>query len=271
MPNGGLVDRLDRSGLARGRPVAAGAHGSSATSAHRLDDVARSLRDVVDKTSRAIVAERMATVTAAVAAPAGDAEAQLPQILQHPPQRLAQLRSPSAGGPGLLAPGILVVALLAVAGLMSTSLDSLLGPADRRSADVTAPRLTAMTLVAPALDKGLDWGGGTGAAAAGSGPTVLESAPPLGLEEIALLERCEGMIARGEIQEARQELARAAQAGSHHARFALAETFDPNVLAAWGLREHIADVGTARALYQQALEAGDTRARGRIEALNSAR
>ena len=75
------------------------------------------------------------------------------------------------------------------------------------------------------------------------------------------------MIAGGDMTGARLELARAASTGSANARFALAETFDPNVLAAWGLRERVADVGAARTLYEQALAAGDQRAANRIEAL----
>ena len=81
------------------------------------------------------------------------------------------------------------------------------------------------------------------------------------------MDRAEAMIARGDIGAARDILAQAASAGSTSARFALAETFDPNMLAAWGTRDPVAEVGTARTLYEQTLSAGDERARARIEAL----
>ena len=70
---------------------------------------------------------------------------------------------------------------------------------------------------------------------------------------------------------AREALARAANNGSANARFALAETFDPNALAAWGLRQRVADVGAARALYEQALAGGDKRAASRLAALREER
>jgi hypothetical protein len=88
------------------------------------------------------------------------------------------------------------------------------------------------------------------------------------LDDQVLLERCEAMIARGEVREAREQLAKAAADGRQIARFALAETFDPNVLAAWGLRENVADANVAKTLYRQALEAGDHRAVMRIDALS---
>ncbi|MDX2203568.1 MAG: hypothetical protein NW223_12525 [Hyphomicrobiaceae bacterium] len=49
--------------------------------------------------------------------------------------------------------------------------------------------------------------------------------------------------------------------------FALAETYDPNMLAAWGSRGVTADVQRARALYARALEQGYGRALPRLDAL----
>ena len=49
--------------------------------------------------------------------------------------------------------------------------------------------------------------------------------------------------------------------------FALAETYDPNMLAAWGTRGAIADVARARALYHRSLGLGMARAQARLEAL----
>jgi hypothetical protein len=49
--------------------------------------------------------------------------------------------------------------------------------------------------------------------------------------------------------------------------FALAETFDPNMLAAWGTRGVAADVTKAQALYRKALRQGMARAQARLDAL----
>jgi hypothetical protein len=49
--------------------------------------------------------------------------------------------------------------------------------------------------------------------------------------------------------------------------FALAETYDPNMLAAWGSRGVAADVARARAFYRKALSLGVANAHGRLEAL----
>ena len=75
------------------------------------------------------------------------------------------------------------------------------------------------------------------------------------------------MLMRGDVDSARRELSAASANGNPHARFALAETFDPNMLAARGLRNPVADAGTARALYIQALDAGDSRAARRLDGL----
>ena len=97
-----------------------------------------------------------------------------------------------------------------------------------------------------------------------SGPAVM---PVLTADESVLLSRSAALIVRGDVLAARSMLAKAASDGSIAARFALAETFDPNTLAAWGERERVADVVLARRLYEQALTAGDPRAARRIEAL----
>lgn len=78
-----------------------------------------------------------------------------------------------------------------------------------------------------------------------------------------------GLVANGDIAAAREVYGRAAATGAPSAIMALAETFDPNMLAAWGARGDIkADTGTARMLYGKALEAGIDKARARLEALN---
>jgi hypothetical protein len=49
--------------------------------------------------------------------------------------------------------------------------------------------------------------------------------------------------------------------------FALAETFDPNMLAAWGTRGVSADVMKAKSLYGKARELGVARAQMRLDQL----
>ena len=60
----------------------------------------------------------------------------------------------------------------------------------------------------------------------------------------------------------------AVSADEPEAIMALAETYDPNMLAAWGIRDVEADVERARQLYERALRAGVTTARSRLEGLN---
>jgi formylglycine-generating enzyme required for sulfatase activity len=49
--------------------------------------------------------------------------------------------------------------------------------------------------------------------------------------------------------------------------FALAETYDPNMLAAWGIRDFVSDVMRAKELYRKTLGLGITRAHMRLEQL----
>jgi hypothetical protein len=86
-----------------------------------------------------------------------------------------------------------------------------------------------------------------------------------------LLADSAALIQQGNIKVARASLARAASEGSLRAKFALAETFDPNMLAAWGRSEPVGDVSTALKLYEQVLARGEARARHRIEALKGDR
>ncbi|MCL4766077.1 MAG: hypothetical protein KJZ80_07590 [Hyphomicrobiaceae bacterium] len=75
-------------------------------------------------------------------------------------------------------------------------------------------------------------------------------------------------ILSGDIMGGREMLGPAAAADEPEAFMALAETFDPNMLAAWGVRDVGADVQRARGLYRKALDAGLEPARNRLEALN---
>jgi hypothetical protein len=74
-------------------------------------------------------------------------------------------------------------------------------------------------------------------------------------------------IESGDIAGARELLASAELQSIGQASFALAETYDPNMLAAWGTRGAVADVAKARALYAKALNLGVGKAMMRLEGL----
>lgn len=85
----------------------------------------------------------------------------------------------------------------------------------------------------------------------------------------AAVAAAERLLATGQVLAAREVLGAAAVAGDTAARFALAETFDPNVLASRDLRGATADPVTAKLLYEQARSAGEPRAAQRLRALRS--
>lgn len=259
MGNGGLVERLDR--------AATTAPPASPSPALRLVGVARALREVTETTARELgsLSKTLHQGDRAVAkndnAPH---DPSLPQILQHStvgPSEVTGAKLERARGQAL-APVILALALVCVGVLMSASLvDVARVPGLAWLSEQPRPRLSGLAQPAANISATPD---ATEQARPDASPT-----PPLSLDELALLERCEQLIGSGNIQGARQELAKAAAAGSVNARFALAETFDPNVLAAWGMRSQVADVGAARALYEQAQSAGDPRAGRRLAALQT--
>lgn len=81
------------------------------------------------------------------------------------------------------------------------------------------------------------------------------------------LDEARRLIAAKDIQGARDVLATAAAAKSPRALFAIAETFDPNLLAAWGVSGVNADPERARANYTAARSLGHEGAKGRLDAL----
>lgn len=83
-----------------------------------------------------------------------------------------------------------------------------------------------------------------------------------------LLTRAEGFIADGNMVRAREILSEGVLDGNPKAAFALAETFDPNILAATGAQGARAEVERARMLYGKALAGGVAAARRRLDALN---
>jgi hypothetical protein len=84
-----------------------------------------------------------------------------------------------------------------------------------------------------------------------------------------LLAQAKQRIEGGDVVGAREVLTAAeTKAGMNGPMwFALAETYDPNMLAAWGTRGVSADVARAKALYNKAFEVGVARARMRLDAL----
>jgi hypothetical protein len=74
-------------------------------------------------------------------------------------------------------------------------------------------------------------------------------------------------IERGDVTGAREMLASADDGAQGPVAFALAETYDPNMLGAWGSRDVAADIAKAKVLYRKALSLGVARAQTRLEAL----
>jgi hypothetical protein len=111
-------------------------------------------------------------------------------------------------------------------------------------------------------------------------PTAVEPPPPV-IEPVQvsiprepprprpedLLAQAERRIESGDIVGAREILAAAESVSSGPLTFALAETYDPNMLAAWGTRGVAADVIKARSLYFKARDMGVSRAQLRLDQL----
>ena len=82
-----------------------------------------------------------------------------------------------------------------------------------------------------------------------------------------LMARASLLLSQGNVGTARIVLERAAETGSAPAMFALAETYDPATLAAWGTLGTQGDVTKARELYAKALADGVLEAKDRLNAL----
>ena len=95
-------------------------------------------------------------------------------------------------------------------------------------------------------------------------PVFIESN---GSEAAGLLARAKALLGQGNIGAARVVLERAAETGSAQATFALAETYDPNVLATWRTFGTRGDVIKARDLYARAYDGGIKAAKDRSDAL----
>lgn len=75
-------------------------------------------------------------------------------------------------------------------------------------------------------------------------------------------------ILDGDVLGGREVLMPAVEADEPEALMALAETYDPNMLAAWGVRDVASDVAQAKELYERAMRAGVEPAKARLEGLN---
>jgi hypothetical protein len=98
-------------------------------------------------------------------------------------------------------------------------------------------------------------------------PTVLPDRPLPASEAASIIERARVQVGRGDIAAARRLLEFAADSGDAAILFALAETYDPNVLRSWGVIGTRPDADMARKFYQKAKERGATGAAERLTAL----
>jgi hypothetical protein len=88
-----------------------------------------------------------------------------------------------------------------------------------------------------------------------------------GPEVARLMARASALLGQGNIGAARIVLERAAETGSAKASFALAETYDPVILSAWGTYGTRGDATKARELYAKAHAGGIPEAKDRFNAL----
>lgn len=107
-------------------------------------------------------------------------------------------------------------------------------------------------------------------------PSVIVSTPPVAPAPVvlseaakaeALLEDARRLVGDGDFRTARSVLEDQLVSSMPAARFLLAETYDPNYLAARGVRSVRAEVPRALELYRLALDGGIEAARQRINAL----
>jgi hypothetical protein len=98
--------------------------------------------------------------------------------------------------------------------------------------------------------------------------TILEASADAARQSVASkLEAVRGLIGEGDVLRARDALLDSDLVSEAEAVYLLAETYDPNVLAALGLVHVKAEVERARRLYEQALGGGFMGARQRLDNL----
>jgi hypothetical protein len=296
MAKGGLRDRIARGLSDEAAPPT--------DPAKLLDDLARALKEASDRAMTARSSLQRGP-TPPNAPQLAEPTPVMPQILQVRPQRMGSTGRQSRWLGELLGrlaerttmgPAVLIAGLATVGLMLLISANEGAAPRDKSAADaglfpiapitpLPAPGLTAAAVhtrhSGDLADSVVDQS--TEAVAAGeatdTAKTVNSSVrivsvvpqPRRDDTEGRLLADSAALIQQGNIKVARDTLARAASEGSLRAKFALAETFDPNMLAAWGRSERVGDVNTALKLYEQVLARGEARARHRIEALKGDR
>lgn len=87
------------------------------------------------------------------------------------------------------------------------------------------------------------------------------------LEATRLIARASALLRHGDISAAQTVLERAAETGSAQATFLLAQTYDPDILSAWGAYGTRGEVTRARQLYANAHASGIQEAEYRFNAL----
>jgi hypothetical protein len=97
--------------------------------------------------------------------------------------------------------------------------------------------------------------------------TSVASPPPPVKPEVVMLDDARRLIGEGDFAAARRVLENEILATTPAARFLLAETYDPNFLAARGIRSVRAEVPRAIELYREALSGGIDTARQRLMGL----
>lgn len=102
---------------------------------------------------------------------------------------------------------------------------------------------------------------------AAAGTAVAAAPVQPGPEATRLIARASVLLGQGDVGSARIVLERAAQMGIAQASFMLAETYDSNVLSAWGTYGTRGDAARARQLYAHALAGGVQEARDRLNTL----
>ena len=105
------------------------------------------------------------------------------------------------------------------------------------------------------------------APAATAAPSTPARRGPAPTEVAAYIARARAKIQQGDIAAARRLLERASDSDEAEAWFALAETYDPQMLARWGVLGVKPDLEKARTLYQRAEARGAQGARERLLAI----
>lgn len=127
----------------------------------------------------------------------------------------------------------------------------------------------ALTTGAVARDKSIEVATNPTAEQTRAAPAraVAQPAPEQAAEAGGLVARASSLLRQGDIGAARLVLERAVEMGSAQASFALAETYDPLILAKWGTYGTRGDERRAQDLYAKANAAGVQEAKSRLEAL----